>query len=190
MEGVDIKIAEVMNQYKAESYGDIENGIYVKGELIRFEMVELFDGQVTVMLPEKYIDMPIEMQKIKYPSENRPQIIKCNEEGEVNFTFSLLNSALEKSAVQSLEKQMKKLIRKVQPSNVFYDEGLVEKESTAIGWFEYKSPTIDIQLFNLMYCASVNGKTLQGVFNAPYYDWKLWKEIMHNVLKTIECVKK
>lgn len=49
---------------------------------------------------------------------------------------------------------------------------------------------IDIQLFNLMYCASVNGKTLKGAFNAPYYNWKLWKVIMHNVLKTIECVKK
>lgn len=190
MESVDIKIAEALNQYKAESYGNIENGVFVKEELIRFEKMELFDGQVTVMLPEGYIDMPIAMQKIKYPSESRPQVIKCNEEGDVNFTFSLLNSPLEKSAVQSLEKQMKKIIRKVQPSNVFYNEGIVEKESTTIGWFEYKSPTIDMPLFNIMYCAAVNGKTLQGVFNVPYASWKQWKEIMINVVKTIECVKK
>ena len=38
-----------------------------------------------------------------------------------------------------------------------------------LGWFDYKSPTMDEPLFNIMYCASVNGKTLQGVFNVLHY---------------------
>lgn len=190
MENIDEKIAETINQYKMGCYGDIESGIYVKEQQIFFKKTELFDGQVVVMLPETYIDMPLVMQEIKYPSVHRPQIIKCNEEGDINFTFSLLESPLEKESVQSTMKQMKKLIRKVQPSNVFHDEGVVEKESTSIGWFDYKSPTMDESLFNLMYCASINGKTLQGVFNAPYYEWKIWKDIMIAVVGTIECVEK
>ena len=189
MGNVDEKIAKAINDYKTKSYGDIESGVFIKEEFIQFERVEFFEGQVGVMLPKGYIDMPIEMQELKYPSVHRPQIIKCNEKGDVNFTFSLLNSPLEKSDVQGTIKQIKKLIRKVQPSNVFHDEGTFEKESTTIGWFDYKSPTMDEPLFNIMYCASVNGKTLQGVFNVLYCEWKLWKDIMIDVIGTIECKK-
>lgn len=189
MTDVDLKIAEALNQYKKECYGDIEKGIVIKEEVISFQRTELFDGQVAVMLPEHYIDMPMELQEIKYPSVHRPQIIKSNETGDVNFTFSLLDSPLEKEAVKETIRQIKKLVRKVQPSNVFRDEGIIEKENTTIGWFDYKSHTIDEPLLNLMYCASINGKTLQGVFNAPYSEWKLWKEVMIDVVGTIECVK-
>lgn len=190
MTDVDLKIAGAINQYKTECHGDMENGIFIKEELIKFRKTELFDGQVAVMLPEHYVDMPMQMQEIKYPSVHRPQIIKTNEAGNINFAFSLLDSPLEKEAVRETTRQMKKLIRKVQPSNVFHDEGIVEKENTAIGWFDYKSPAIDEPLFNLMYCASINGKTLQGIFNAPYAEWKIWKEIMIDVAGTIECIKR
>lgn len=162
MTDVDLKIAGAINQYKTECHGDMEKGFFIKEELIKFQQTELFDGQVTVMLPEHYVDMPMQMQEIKYPSVHRPQIIKTNEAGDINFAFSLLDSPLEKEAVRETTRQMKKLIRKVQPSNVFHDEGMVEKENTTIGWFDYKSHTIDVPLFNLMYCASVNGKRCRG----------------------------
>lgn len=83
---------------------------------------------------------------------------------------------------------MKKLFRKIQPANIYRDEGLIEKENINIGWFDFKSPTMDVALLNIMYCANCNGKTLQGVFNAPYSDWQIWKPIMIEVVKSIEVV--
>ena len=188
MGNIDEKIAKAINEYKTESYGTIESGVFIKEELIQFERVELFEGKIALMLPKNFKDMPLEMQEMKYPSVHRPQIIKSNERGDINFAFSLLDSPLEKTAVQETTKQMKKLVRKVQPSNVFHDEGMFEKENITIGWFDYKSPTMDEALFNIMYCGTVNGKMLHGVFNTLYSDWKLWKNVMIDIIGTIECL--
>ena len=62
----DEKIIQMMNIYKAELHEDIYAGMYMKGELLKFQKEYLFDNNMSIMLPESFIDMPEEMIKIKY----------------------------------------------------------------------------------------------------------------------------
>lgn len=83
------------------------------------------------MLPEGFVDMPPEMARIKYPSEQRPQEIRMNGDGTVNFTFSLFEAGLEEQQIEDALGQFKSVIRKVNPAFVFYD--LAVEKDKALG---------------------------------------------------------
>lgn len=64
-----------------------------------------------LMLPDTFVDMPSSIVKLKYPSEQRPQIIKTSLDASVNFTFSLFNQEFEDSQVgRGIEQCMEFLI--------------------------------------------------------------------------------
>lgn len=187
MEYTDEKIIEAMNQYKSQEHGDIYSGIYLKEQLFAFERQELYDGKFSVMIPKTFIDMPLEHAKIKYPSEQRPKVIKTNEDGDINFTFQYLEEVdFETKFVKEAKDGLYNIIKRVQPANVFYESKEEPVGDTLVGWFEFKSHGIDCKIYQLMYCMPIGGKLLQGIFNCKYSDSKLWKPVFLQVMKSIQ----
>jgi hypothetical protein len=186
MDYADDKIIEAMNSYKKEEYGSMETGIYIKEELVEFEPILLYDGKVKIKIPKSFEDMPQKLAEIKYPNQQRPQIIKTNNTGDINFTFNMLDAVFETQYVKEARDSFKDLIKQVQPSGVFYEEGEEPIADTLLGWFDFKSHAIGGKLYNIMYCMPVDGKMLQGIFNCKYEDAKLWKPVMLQMLFGIE----
>ena len=52
------------------------------------------------------------MARMKYPMEQRPQVIRTNERTDINFTFSLPDQPLENSQVKPLWDTLKKSLRR------------------------------------------------------------------------------
>lgn len=186
MEYTDEIIIKGMNQYKTEQHGDIEKGIYLKEQLFKFEREEYYDGKFSVMIPTSFKDMPLEYAKIKYPSEQRPKIIKTNEEGDINFTFNLLEEVdFETKYVKEAKDGLYNIIKRVQPANVFYESKEEVVEDKLVGWFDFKSHGLDCKIYQIMFCIPIGGKMLQGIFNCQYTDFKLWKPVFIQVMKSI-----
>ena len=112
--------------------------------------------------------MSLAARKLKYPSENRPEIIKCNEKGNICITLKIIDSPLDEEHVEKLKDEMKVIIKKTNPANVFYEDGVLEVDSKNIGFFEFKSYAIDDSLYNIMFFLEFEGKTLMGTFSCPY----------------------
>lgn len=72
--------------YFSQAAVDLSNACYVD------EGFSIFYGKVSILLPEGFIDMPSEIARIKYPSEQRSQEIMTSDDGTVNFTFSLFEA--------------------------------------------------------------------------------------------------
>ena len=87
----DEKILEYRRRARKEKFSSLETGMYIKDELVTFSEIPLFNDQFTIMLPDSFVDMPSEIAKIKYPSEQRPQIIKTSMDTTINFAFNLFN---------------------------------------------------------------------------------------------------
>ncbi|RDY32220.1 hypothetical protein [Lachnotalea glycerini] len=194
MEYMDDKIIDAMNAYKKEEHGSITTGIYIKEELVEFQTISLYDGKVEIKIPTTFEDMPQKHAEMKYPNQQRPQIIKTNATGDVNFTFNLLDADFATEQVIEARNRFSDLIKQVQPSGVFYEKGEEEISNTLLGWFDFKSHAVGGKLYNIMYCTPVDGKLLQGVFNCKYEDAKLWKTVMLQMLREIrlfegECTK-
>lgn len=188
MEYLDEEVLKFRKSVRKSNYDTLESGIYINDELVHFSEVMLFDDKVKIMLPDTFVDMPSAMAKLKYPSEQRPQIIKTSLDTTVNFTFNLFKQEFEASHIKSAIEQFREVIRKVNPALLFYD--MVIEEEKSIGWFDFKSYGLDEQIYNIMYVMPVERKMMQGVFNCKYRDIMEWKDVVHKILMSIvDCTK-
>lgn len=188
---IDEKILDFLNEVeKKESQKDIcSEPVKIGNRYYEFEEKEFFEEKLKIYMPNDFEDMPIDVRKLKYPSENRPEIIKSNEEGNIALTLNIIDSPLDEERVEELKNGMKMIIKKTNPANVFYEDGVLEVNSKNVGYFEFKSSAIDDFLYNLMYFLEFEEKTLMGTFSCLYKDYEEWRDIAFQIINTVSVVK-
>ena len=187
----DEKILDFLNEVeKREAKKDICSGsVKIGNRYYEFEEKEFFDEKLNIYIPKDFEDMPQDARKLKYPSESRPEIIKSNEDGSIAITLNIIDSPLDEERVEELKDGMKMIIKKTNPANVFYEDGIVEVDSKNIGYFEFKSSAIDDFLYNIMFFLEFQEKTLMGTFSCLYKDYKDWRDVAFQVVNTVRVVK-
>ena len=183
MDYLDEEVMRFRKSAKKSKYNSLETGMYIKDELVHFKEVQFLDDKVSIMLPDTFVDMPHEIAKIKYPSEQRPQIIKMNDDASVNFTFSLYDTPFNERQIESALSQFQGIIHKVNPALIFYDVVILEEKN--LGWFDFKSYGLDEQMYNVMYITPIEGKMLHGIFNCMYRDILEWKDAVRQVMLSV-----
>lgn len=180
----DEKILEYRKKARKEEFSSLDTGMYINNELITFSEIQLFNNQVTIMLPDSFVDLPLGFAKIKYPSEQRPQIIKTNMDTTTNFAFNLFNDFIEESQIADVTMQFKNIIARVNPAYVFYHFEVEENPKT-IGWFDFKSYCVDANAYNLVYLTVIRNKLLHGMFSCLYKDALEWQDILPQIMQTV-----
>ncbi|OOM11689.1 hypothetical protein [Clostridium saccharobutylicum] len=190
-ERVDEKILDFINEAeKREAKKDICKGPVKIGErYYEFEEKDFFDEKLKIWIPNDFEEMSEAARKFKYPSENRPDIIKCNEKGNICITLKIIDSPLDEEHVEKLKDGMKVVIKKTNPANLFYEDGVLEVDSKNIGFFEFKSYALDDSLYNFMFFLEFEGKTLMGTFSCIHNECKEWRDVVFQIIKTIKVVK-
>lgn len=187
MEHMDEKIIDFINAAeKAKEQKNICDGpVKIGNRYYEFAEQTFMDEKLSLYIPKDFEDMPQNQREIKYPSGQRPQIIKSDETGSINITLSRIDSDLDEDRVKELTDGMKAIIKKVNPSNIFYSEGVEKADGKNIGYFEFKSPAIDEAIYNIMFFFELAGKTMMGTFCCQYKEHENWRDIAFQVLKTI-----
>ncbi|MDR7810498.1 hypothetical protein [Lacrimispora sp.] len=185
MEYDDEQIIAVKKQMKALQTANIkEQGIYIGEEYFKFQSVHIFDN-VSIYLPESFIEMPDKIRKMKYPSDNRPDVIKTNLNTNINFAFNWLENLNCINQGEELSGQIKDVLIKTNPSFVFYEDRNGKTYSgNKIKMFDFKSYGIDEQMYNMMCTISFHGGILHGIFNCLDRDSEDWKEVAWQVFQT------
>lgn len=182
---IDEELIENMNQYKKETIGDIEGGFLIKEVLYEFSRQSFFEDKMSIMLPDKITDIDEGLKKMKYPSEQRPAIIKTLKGMDVDFTFSILDIPINNNAIEESRNQLRGILGKVNPSIRLMEEGIADLNGTTMGWFEYELHVIDGKMYNLMYCAPIDGKLLHGILNCNMLDIDLWRPVFLQIIHTL-----
>lgn len=182
----DEEIIKLMNAHKTGVSGSIEDGFVVKEEKIIFKEVLLFEDKMQIMLPENFEDMSVEAAKIKYPMEQRPAIIKTNKDGDINFTFNLLEQPLDNSQVEDVVNMLRNVLKKTNPSNKCGNVNLECVDNKNVAWFDVVNNGLDHNIFHIMYVLPINQKLMHGVFNCIVEDSNNWKQIALEVIRSIK----
>ncbi|MFF2484383.1 hypothetical protein [Paenibacillus sp. NPDC058071] len=191
MEFADEKIAALLNESeKAERPNDIVAGpVQVGNQYYEFEEKAFYNDRVKIYMPKGFEDLSEAYKKIKYPSSERPEIIKSDEHGVINITLNRVDNDLEEEWIGELTAGMKAMMRKLNPGYVFYTDGVEAVGDKNIGYLEFKSPAIDGFMYNLMFLFEFDGKTVMGTFCCMYKEYANWRDIAFQILKTISVVK-
>ena len=188
---VDEKILDFINAAEEkEARKDIRNGLIKIGDkYYEFQETDFFDEKLKMYIPKDFEDMPQGTRKFKYPSENRPDIIKCNEDGSIAITFKFIDSPLNEEYVEKLRDIMKLINKRLNPANVFYDEEILEVDEKNIGYFDFKSSAIDDFLYNFIFLLELQEKTVMGTFSCSFSEYEEWKDIAILMINTIRISK-
>lgn len=178
-------IEERIRQQK-EQYTEIETGMYVCGDIIEFKQIDLFDESFSMMVPEEFIEMPMNFQRIKYPSEYRPQIIMTSMDLGVNLGLTLFSQKTDEKEVRVILDSIKNIIKKSYPDYRFFKTEYKKDERQPYGWFDFRSYAFDDAVYNIHFVMLIGKNILQGCFNCPYAMAEDWKKAMLQMLKSIK----
>lgn len=183
----DEKILEYRRRARNEKYSTLETGIYIKDELIQFERKEFFSAKLSIMLPISFVKMPSKLARVKYISQQRPQIIMTSLDTTVNFGMSMTDAKMQVDQIKIVTKQMMEALKRLNPAFAFYDKQF-ETKYVPLGWFEFKSYGIDTDVYNLMLISIIDGKMMHGVFNCDYADVLEWRDVARQIIYSIQDI--
>lgn len=129
----------------------------------------------------------MKQESLSIHQRNRPEIIKSNSTGAIAITLKLIDSQLSDEYVENLKDMMKAITQRLNPANIYFDEGVLEVNKKKIGYFDYKSSAIDDFLYNFVFLLEFQGKTLMGTFSCSYSEHKQWKDdVIVQMVNTIK----
>lgn len=187
MEYTDIEIAEIRTRQEEAKFKDIYDGeVRCGGEVLFFEKVNLYENRFSVMLPNTYMDLPGSMAKLKYPMENRPPVIKTNYNTTVNFAFGYYQQEFFEEHVESAANGLQAGMGRIYPGIRFFETRLMETQTgVKLSCFEFISPALDMELYQLFGFVPIHNRFLHFIFNAPSKLMQSWQPVALQVLQSI-----
>jgi hypothetical protein len=185
---MDDQIRRAINQHEEtenKTNQSIYEGVTIGNTYYRFEETPFFEGRLMLQVPAGFIDMPDDVAQIKYPSGSRPQIIRTDLTGSINITLSLLGGGIREEQIGEVRDGIKRVIKSVNPSHLFFEEGIAKANGKSVGFFTFKSAAIDMPLYNLMFIMEIEQRILMGNFSCPYSQYKEWQPIARQIMQSV-----
>ena len=189
MEYYDEQVVKALHIQRRDTFGSIDEGLYINNELIHFNKTLLFNDSISVMLPENFVVMLPEIAEVKYFSGKRPDIIYTSLDMSVNFTFTDLGISGNDEDTRLAAGLIKQIIKNSNPGYEFFEENEDVERNVIINRFDFQSYGIDDEAYNIMYLACTGNNLLQGTFSCLYKDRKEWKRAALEVIKTVSIAE-
>jgi len=181
----DEKVLKQRDKLEREKHTSIEQGMYVGEQLIYFKMQKLYPNGFQIVLPELFRPMEPEQIKLKYPMEQRPQIIWTNDNASTTFTFSLSDEKVQEAQLEQIRESLCGTILSVNPHYIFTDKGKEAHEKGLCWWAEFLSPVLGGMLYSIFYAMHWEHKLILGMFNCPTGYRDDWKPIVLQLMRTV-----
>lgn len=115
---------------------------------------------LSIEIPQTLTPMSDEMAKIKYPSENRPQVIYGDERGKASLGISAGRHALPASQIDMAKEATVKMLANFKPQ-----AEAVTVDGHKAWLITFRSQAPDTEILNMMLMTSQNDKAVQVAFN-------------------------
>ncbi|SQI44422.1 Uncharacterised protein [Leminorella richardii] len=143
---------------------------------------QLPEQGISIDIPKGFTPMDEMMKKMKYPSENRPNVIFTDEKGKVNVAINAGMAPLRAEQLDVYKDFMLKAMSNYQPTaeEVTLDGG---KKAWLIS---FVSKAVDTDIHNTMLVTSVKDKAVIAAFNATKDQWDIYKDSVKPSLLSIK----
>lgn len=176
----------LLRESREDADRDIRNGkILAAGKILAFREREIIKNLLWMWLPDEFGPLSKEMARLKYPNESRPDIIYTNTETTINVTFSHKFDRLEEGHEEEIRDYMGEIVMRLHPGTLITEKNVTETGGHSLAWFDFVTPAIDTDIYNLMFFTSLKGRLLMGGFNCLDEDQEEWKELFIQMLGTV-----
>lgn len=151
------------------------------------EYMIIFNGKVKVKIPVGFHDMEDQYIKLKYPLENRPQVIKCNDDMNIDFKYSLMEIDTGQPVILYLIEEIKKTVLNSNSSfkkiddYIYYDEN-----NNPMAGFSFSNEVLDGIAYNVIFLRQFGKYIINASMGCPYGSSNQYMKYMEESIKTIE----
>jgi hypothetical protein len=183
------EIILLQKQVMQNKFGSIHSPVtYVNGKRYHFTEQSVPIAKMLIHLPSEFYDLPPNIARRKYPTEERPQYIKSSRDLNVNFAFKVLPASAREEELLQARNAALNALKRVQPQNTYLEMGVIsfgQKKERICCWFEYYGPTLDAESYSFNAIMRQNNKPLYFVFNCPKDDYEGWRPLVFEAIETI-----
>jgi len=183
-----LSLMESENRRVAEIPNDISNGFVVIDDVrIPFSDREILENKLYMAMPSEFEIMPIEQAKIKYPSEDRPNVIFTNADGSMNIGFTFTKDCLGDGETADTRDFLQAFVAKTNPSVTIISSDAVEGEM-GIAYFDFISTVPDGEVYNLFFLFTMDRRLVLGTFNCSHFYKARWRDVVAQMLRSVRMV--
>ncbi|AZK48991.1 hypothetical protein EIM92_11360 [Paenibacillus lentus] len=187
-------------------------------EEITFSETEVIPGQVSLRMPESFVEMPEQFAAMKYPSDRRPKLIYTDESLSININVNPTDNRMYDDEMEKFQSEMLAMLKRMQPNARWLSDGVftlgqagrVEVEQAAseqegqlhqkeavqasatdgkrVGYYEFLSPAMDGNIYNLTFFMEWEEKGLFFSVNCMEKQMKLWRPIAHGIMASLRII--
>jgi len=151
---------------------------------IDLEKKSLLNDKVELKIPSAFQVMSDEILKIKYPSENRPELVYTNESGGINVALSLTANSASQESLSEVVDQFTTVFKSASAID-WKGEGVNTINDRKVGYIEFVSPAMDTEIYNLLFFTDLDGKLLICTFNCVKKNMKEWKTTAKEIMNSL-----
>ncbi|MFL1676350.1 hypothetical protein ABEV00_00510 [Paenibacillus thiaminolyticus] len=177
------------NKMTPPQFASPQTILKINGETVPFTEEQLLDGKLRVPLPKTFHVMSPETAALKYPSEQRPDVIYSNDTASINIAFNHTEQSLSANEVEEFTAAMVQILRRTQPILQWYEDGVRYIREKPIGYCEFQIPSLSANLYQLMFFAELDGRALLCTFNCTEEEIKHWKPIAWGMMDSLDFGK-
>jgi hypothetical protein len=196
----DIIMSDIQNiteyiQNKQKLQISIQNEVIIGGRKYTFSRREVHSASLSIYLPTETILMSDASTNLKYPMADRPKIILTTIDETTNFLFTPTNHQFSPTEAKDTTDGFRAVIKRMNPSLSISEPQLISTErGKEIYWFDYSSPVLDTELYNLMYFMEANSQEINntlfiGGFNCPAEHSAVWKILFLQMMESITIIE-
>lgn len=163
---------------------DIQKGaVYAGGEELLFTEREILKKKLWMRLPADFKILDKETARLKYPNENRPDIIYADTKAEVNVAFS------RQALAAGFEKEVCALVQHW-IEDLYEDSRILDRKTVRAGGMEiecliFTVPAEDAAVYSQMVFLPLEGKVLIGNCSCLAQEQDEWEELFAQMLASI-----
>ena len=164
----------------------LDEHIIIDYKKIPFARRAVLKKRVSVVLPEKFAIMSKELAETKYPSVHRPSEIYTNAETTINFSLTHTKEAATNEGIPKTKDTLQKVVMRMHPASKVFDSDVLNVSGLQIGYFDFVTPALDMNVYNVTFVFSLDKRLVVGSFNCPHESMDDWKPLLVQMLQSIE----
>jgi len=124
---------------------------------------------------------------LEFNKEQLLEKLKSMKRFNIDFLFDCLE--IKQEGLASRLKIYKSVVQKMNPSNVFFSERIIELDNGLnVACYDYLSSALDDDVYNLCFIADLPYGELFGCFNCSFDAQIKWEALVRQMIKTIEVL--
>jgi len=164
----------------------IYTGIKILGQWKAFEERRFLDNRLAMMVPAEFTKMDEEIARVKYPMEQRPEMILTDSTGTSNILISYIVQKVKDSEIELVRDKMFRILCRVNPGINPQGIGKETISGKTVAFTAFTNPTIDSKLYNLMFFLELDENVVMISINFLANSVKYWKAPAYEMMRSIK----